>query len=413
MVNKILTFFQKFLTANNIPYHLIDPSVNPMPDIDKGLRLSIMTPDQLSKFRETFRFDVPALTLFEYKDDFLCNYTMIRLPEQYTEADPMHPLLIIGPYLIEQIDNQRIIQLIEDRHFPSGLISQLREYYNSICYLSNGDQFRSMLNLFAQELYTDSKNQEIHLCSRQMQEKEHLQLLHDIDYPITPALHMKLIEERYQKENILLHAVSQGNIERAQEALEQMVNLMLPQRISNQLRDSKNKATILNTLLRKCVEHSYVHPMHIDHLSTYFTLKIDSLNHVNSLLNLNHEIVRKYCLLVKNHSLRTYSLLVQKIINKVDTSISENLSLSAIADELNVNASYLSTLFKKETHTTLTDYVNKKRIEHALVLLNSSTMQIQDVASHVGIQDVNYFTKIFKKMIGTTPSEYRKMLHKE
>ena len=74
---------------------------------------------------------------------------------------------------------------------------------------------------------------------------------------------------------------------------------------------------------------------------------------------------------------------------------------------LNVNASYLSKLFKKETGITLTEYVAKKRIEQAAFLLTSTNLQIQTVAQNCGIYDVNYFTKLFKKHTGKTPKEYR------
>ena len=87
-----------------------------------------------------------------------------------------------------------------------------------------------------------------------------------------------------------------------------------------------------------------------------------------------------------------------------------DLSLKTQAQLLNVNSSYLSTLFKKETGTTLTEYVNRKRIEHALLLLNSTDMQIQMIAQYCGIHDVNYFTKTFKKVVGHTPKEYREMI---
>ena len=58
----------------------------------------------------------------------------------------------------------------------------------------------------------------------------------------------------------------------------------------------------------------------------------------------------------------------------------------------------------------MTEYVNKKRIDQALLLLNSTDMQIQMVAANCGITDVNYFTKTFKKMVGKTPKEYRDMI---
>lgn len=68
---------------------------------------------------------------------------------------------------------------------------------------------------------------------------------------------------------------------------------------------------------------------------------------------------------------------------------------------------FFRTVFKKETNSTLTDYVNRKRIEHAIMLLNSTSMQIQTIATHCGIPDLNYFTKVFKKYIQMTPKEYR------
>jgi YesN/AraC family two-component response regulator len=113
--------------------------------------------------------------------------------------------------------------------------------------------------------------------------------------------------------------------------------------------------------------------------------------------------------LVQKHSQKSYSLPVQKVITCIDTDITADLSLKTLAGILNVNSSYLSTLFKKETGITLTEYVNKKRVERAKLLLKNGNVQIQTVAQNCGILDVNYFTKIFKKHTGVTPREYREM----
>lgn len=105
--------------------------------------------------------------------------------------------------------------------------------------------------------------------------------------------------------------------------------------------------------------------------------------------------------------MKGYSLLIRKILVRIDSDLTADLSLKAQADFLEVNSSYLSTLFKKETGTTLTEYVNRKRIEHGIFLLNTTHMQIQTIAQCCGIPDVNYFTKTFKKIVGRTPKEYR------
>ena len=97
--------------------------------------------------------------------------------------------------------------------------------------------------------------------------------------------------------------------------------------------------------------------------------------------------------------MKGYSLLIQKVLVRIDSDLTADLSLKTQAALLNVNASYLSTLFKKETGQTLTDYVNKKRVEHALFLLNSSSMQSRHraVLRDSGCQ---LFYKDFQKVCG-------------
>ena len=85
-------------------------------------------------------------------------------------------------------------------------------------------------------------------------------------------------------------------------------------------------------------------------------------------------------------------------------------SLSTLADRLSVNKTYLSTLFRRETGSTLTDFVTDRRISHGIYLLNTTSEPIQEIASVCGIADLSYFTKIFRRKKGMTPSQYREMI---
>lgn len=163
----------------------------------------------------------------------------------------------------------------------------------------------------------------------------------------------------------------------------------------------------MNTLLRKGAEQGTVHPIHIDRVSSEFARKIEGVSSQEGGKNLMQEMIRKYGLLVKNYSMKDYSLLVQKVITRIDTDLTADQSLNMHAKILNISPSYLSTLFRKETGITLTEYVNRKRVEYGVLLLNTTNMQIQTIAQHCGISDINYFTRIFKKYIGKTPKEYR------
>ena len=119
------------------------------------------------------------------------------------------------------------------------------------------------------------------------------------------------------------------------------------------------------------------------------------------------EMFKVYCQLVNKHSMKNYSIPVQKAIICIDSDLTADLTLSALAKIQNISAGYLSAIFKKETGKTLTDYVTSKRIDCAKRLLKTSNLQIQTIAQHCGIPDFQYFSKSFKKYTGMTPKVYR------
>ena len=117
-------------------------------------------------------------------------------------------------------------------------------------------------------------------------------------------------------------------------------------------------------------------------------------------------------LLVKNNSSKGYSAIVEKAIIAIKSDLSADLNLSILAQRLSVSNVYLSSTFKKETGMTITEYIRKRRLNYATYLLKNTSIQVQTVAMHCGIVDVQYFTKLFKKEMGMTPSEYRRILVK-
>ncbi|MEK8128126.1 response regulator [Paenibacillus filicis] len=86
----------------------------------------------------------------------------------------------------------------------------------------------------------------------------------------------------------------------------------------------------------------------------------------------------------------------------------EDLSLTEVAEQMNVNANYLSKLLKKETGQTFVDAVTQIRIQKATQLLNDPMSKMYEVAEQVGYQSQHYFSHIFKKVTGLSPLEYRK-----
>jgi two-component system response regulator YesN len=86
---------------------------------------------------------------------------------------------------------------------------------------------------------------------------------------------------------------------------------------------------------------------------------------------------------------------------------SDALSLQAIADHTCLSRTYVSALYKSCTGENIGDYITGLRIEKAKELLGDCRMKTYEVAARVGYQDVRYFSTLFKKHVGCTPTEYR------
>lgn len=87
----------------------------------------------------------------------------------------------------------------------------------------------------------------------------------------------------------------------------------------------------------------------------------------------------------------------------------EALRLEDVSSAVGFNATYFSTLFKKETGQNFVDYLTDLRIGKAKELLSGEDLSVQDVAEMVGYQDLKYFSKLFKKLTGVSPSDYKKL----
>lgn len=82
-------------------------------------------------------------------------------------------------------------------------------------------------------------------------------------------------------------------------------------------------------------------------------------------------------------------------------------SISAMADEMNITLSYLSTLFKQSSGKNLNNYITEKRLDSAKQLLSSPHHSIREIAHMCGYEDPGYFSSLFRKKTGMNPTEYR------
>lgn len=399
----VLQFTRNMIGAvAGVPVQLLDPTEQGWDSVDLSLR-KMLDPDfDYEAYFGKYIVYMEEKVFYCLSDNFSLYYIFMKLPR---ESDA--PYLVIGPYLAENPDEEFYTKVIAQNQLAGSTMTALKNFYNV---LQIGDHARviSALNILASFLY--SREEECRIEFLEDQEKR--QILESFVPGPDMYFSIHVIKERYDKENELLEAVKKGNQEAAVIAYHNFTGYRIAQRNKDPLRDRKNLTFVLNTLLRKACETCYVHPVYLDEISHRYALKIESAISTKQIENLNLEMIRKYCIMVRNQSLRNHSPIIRKAVDYVNLNLSSPLGLKDMAELFNVNSSYLSTLFKKEMGITLTDYVNKQRIDAALKLLNTGDMQVQDIAYFVGISDVNYFSKLFKKQVGNTPSGYQKEIQK-
>lgn len=109
-----------------------------------------------------------------------------------------------------------------------------------------------------------------------------------------------------------------------------------------------------------------------------------------------------------NNSQEDEKSAVQLAIHYMKENMEKHLSLQEIADHIGYSASHFSMLFKKQTgHSPLT-YFNLLKVQEACLLLDTTDMKINQICYKIGIEDTYYFSRLFSKIMGASPREYRK-----
>ncbi len=129
-------------------------------------------------------------------------------------------------------------------------------------------------------------------------------------------------------------------------------------------------------------------------------------------IRLMRAILKEYCfeliLTIHNH-VHLRSPIVQNVLQYIHTHYDQGLSLKTLGQQFHVNAIYLGQLFQKEVGVVFSEYLNRYRLEKAKELLKTTHFRAGDIGKNVGYSDTTYFYKQFKKIVGTTPSEWRKI----
>jgi AraC-like DNA-binding protein len=396
-----LKLLEKIVPAYGVKLLYYTETAENLKRFDDGLRNRLFEKYDLSLLSDYLR-TIQAGTIHFIKDGYKCWYCAFFIPSA-PEALPRY--CIIGPWIEDRPSVDEVEGLLQKRGIPPQLKPELLSYLYGIPLILNSRSWKVVLIKFAETLYG---TENIRLCYKNF---EPCGSMDEYNTRAEEALSMHIIEERYKILDAMLEAVGRGDTKQALEFLVRFGNYKRHPVAPDPLRDNKNYSIMLNSSAQKAVIGGCVHPAYIDAVFLGFAGRIEASTSLKELHYLAETMIRSYCDLVQKYSLRNYSPLIRKVINIIDFNLQENLSLRFLARQCNVNASYLSAQFKREKNTTITAYINAKRLKQARAFLGTSDLNIQDVACSCGFFDVNYFSRLFKREYGQTPREYKKFAH--
>lgn len=337
--------------------------------------------------------------LYRFQDQFTLLYMVFALPMPKEQQ-----VVLIGPYLHHPIEAEKVLEISEQNGISPQQQKVILDFFSSVPVLGEDSALFLLLDAFCERLWQGSY--EIVDVQQQTQLPETIAISGEREIDDT-FLNMKNMERRYMFENEMMDAVMMGYEHKVRQLLSGISENAFEKRLTDPIRNVKNYGVIMNTLLRKAAERGGVHPFHLDRISSQYAIEIEKISSVQQSRQLMSEMFREYCHLVKTHRNREFSPVIRQAVTVIEADPSVEMNLHLLAKELGVSNGYLSAQFKKETGKTVTEYIWDRRLSYAMHLLGSTNLQIQTVAQHCGIMDVHYFSKLFKKHTGKTPSQFR------
>lgn len=126
----------------------------------------------------------------------------------------------------------------------------------------------------------------------------------------------------------------------------------------------------------------------------------------STILNIIYSFINNYKTLSTNDK-----ILFEPVLSYMKENLDKSLTVSDLCKIMHMQSSYFVTRFKNAFGYPPITYLNNLRLYHAMTLLLTKPISVEQISSAVGFEDTSYFTRKFKKFTGLTPTDYRKNFH--
>jgi AraC-like DNA-binding protein len=140
----------------------------------------------------------------------------------------------------------------------------------------------------------------------------------------------------------------------------------------------------------------------------------DKCQSVAEVQAVHHDMVRYFVQQMSNlRRQNVYSKPVVRCLDYIYDHIQQSIAVRELAAFVGVNASYLSTLFKREVGLSLSEYIRRKRVETAEALLRYSDYSLTEISQYLAFSSYSHFAEVFARHTGQTPRQYRRGVYRK
>lgn len=315
-------------------------------------------------------------------------------------------ILIIGPFLEIEPNDEFIDNLLKKNQFPETLRKTFSTYYSSLPVVNSINVISTLHKLLGAFISSYDASSMYYIDFSENKPK-----LTNYNYHYDDNSEFYI--EYHKKYKSCLEDIFKC-IRSGKEATEVLSNYIELTGIlkDNSIDKVKNNLYILNTQFESELLKEQISPAQVRQLSIKNQNEIEGENTRIKLVKLPYKMLKRYTNLITNYNLKEYSYTIRDTIEHINFNLQSNLSLSTISKAIGKNPSFLSNQFKKETGKTVTKYIQEKRIEESIRMLANTDMTIQEISHSVGIDDLSWFSKLFKNITGVSPTKYKSNMYK-
>jgi len=221
------------------------------------------------------------------------------------------------------------------------------------------------------------------------------------------------VHNTYKIEQQLLDMVRRGDTMRLQEWISNAPAIRPGKIASDMLRQMRNTFIVSATLVSRAAIRGGMDLNDALHLSDAYIQKCERLNTFEQIINLQYHMVTRYTRAVEELRYnRNQTELVKNVASYIRHHLSDAIKTEDIANSLFMSRSHLSTRFKREAGMNLTEYIHYIKISEAKHFLAHTDKTLAIISNYLGYSSQSHFTRIFKKLVGMGPMEYREKYEK-